>query len=84
MYEKMDSIEDVIKLYAVIMAEDGTGDKRCDIHAQLCKLLGVSKDDFKPFDWWQPVGMGHLHVKQAEGIIRRDLRTEGLYPKGGS
>jgi len=66
-------IDDAIRLYATIISED-KHDFRIEIHERLCELLGVSKEEFAPFEG-MCVNLGsHWTPEMCEYLIRQEIK----------
>lgn len=70
MYDYLD-LEGCIKIYAQLIADD-IHEGRGEVHMRLCDLLGVSKDEFRPFEY-DLGGESIGNAKRAEWTIRRAI-----------
>lgn len=70
MFDNLD-LEGCIKFYAQFIADD-IHEGRVAIHRRICELLGVTKEEFSPFQYdfgGECIG----NVKRAEWSIRRAI-----------
>ena len=70
MYDYLD-LDGCVKMYAQIIASD-LDEGRGAIHMRLCELLGVKKEDFKPFEY-DVGGEAIGNYDHAYWVIRRAI-----------
>ena len=66
---------DLVRNYAYAVADDMNSFKRAEIHVQLCKNLGLSYDEFRPFESFK---IKEIPTREkAEKILWEELAVEG-------
>ena len=66
----------LIKRYAVAIADETSSFQRSEIHSDLCKSLGLSYNDFRPFESEDIIELPT--VKEAENLLWNAINKEML------